>query len=219
MRPRWPGPGCAASGWQKETPRGRQDVRFSPQVECHPDRTAPAATGSGRCGDRGLPDPGPRRRPGRHRRGLSEPRHHLYPQPAVRMQRPAKRHLRPASNRVSARDPLLWRRGGRLPRRLPMLQGLPLPIGHVQATVVSEVSPLPGATGRDTEQSGRGVRARTGCRSAERHGAPMDPGAPQMRIECPVQARGRQVFPVRGGAGRLWDHTGHSTRCAAEAVS
>jgi hypothetical protein len=64
-------------------------------------------------------------------------------------------------------------------------------------------------------RSGRGIRARTGCRSAERHGAPMDPGAPQLRIVFPVQARGRKDFPVRGGAGRIWDHAVRITRCAS----
>jgi hypothetical protein len=44
----------------------------------------------------------------------------------------------------------------------------------VPATVVTEVSPLPGATGRDTEQSGRGATPALRCletSSADRHSA------------------------------------------------
>src|SRR5215207_1389497 len=34
-----------SDGRQKETPHGRQDLRFSPQVECHPHRAATTAAG------------------------------------------------------------------------------------------------------------------------------------------------------------------------------
>src|SRR5918994_370933 len=43
-----------SDGRQKETPHGRQDLRFSPQVECHPHRVATTAAGSIGGGDRWL---------------------------------------------------------------------------------------------------------------------------------------------------------------------